>query len=70
MPSLLHFHSRFRQGSRDPDVAVSGGSQKVEDARVSVEKVSVEKVDDEPDSDINPGELTFDEGTLLKFLSV
>ncbi len=65
MPSLLHFYSRFRQGSRDPDVAVSGGSQKVEDARVSVEKV-----DDEPDPDINPGELTFDEGTLLKFLSV
>ncbi|KAI9447220.1 amino acid transporter [Lactarius psammicola] len=58
MSSLHHFCSRFRQGSRDPDVAVNGDSQKAEDARVSVEEV-----DDKLDSDINPGELTFDEDT-------
>ena len=65
MSSLFHIYSRSRQGSKDPNVSANGGSQKVEDARVSVEEAY-----DEPDSDINPGELTFKEGTFLKFLSV
>jgi hypothetical protein len=62
MSSLLHIYSRSRQGSRNPDVSANGGSKKVEDARVLVEEAY-----DEPDSDINPGELTFEEGTLLEF---
>ena len=60
MASLFHLSSHSRKGSKDPDVSANGGSQKSEDARVSVEDVY----------DITPGELTFEEGTLLKFLSV
>ena len=60
MASLFHLSSHSRKGSKDSDVSANGGSQKSEDARVSVEDVY----------DITPGELTFEEGTLLKFLSV
>lgn len=68
MSPLLHLHSLSRRDSKDPvaatDVATDRGSQNVE------KRVSVAEVDDEPDFDINPGELTFEEGMLLKFLSV
>jgi hypothetical protein len=57
MLSLLHLYSPSKRDSKDPDVAADGGSQKAEG------------VDDEPDFDINPGELTFEEGTLVKPLS-
>jgi hypothetical protein len=55
MLSLLY--SPSKRDSKDPDVAADCGSQKVE-------------VDNEPDFDvINPGELTFEEGMLVKPLS-
>lgn len=64
MSSPLHIYSRSKKGSKDSDVLVNGGSQN-EDVRASSEEAH-----DGPDSDINPGELTFEEGTLLRFLSV
>ncbi|KAH8989891.1 amino acid transporter [Lactarius hatsudake] len=69
MFSLHHLYSRSRQGSRDLGVSLevgNAGSQKVQDARVLVEEVKEEvddTSDDKPDSDINPGELTFEEDT-------
>ncbi|KAH9012555.1 amino acid transporter [Lactarius hengduanensis] len=69
MFSLHHLYSRSRQGSRDPGVSLevgNAGSQKVQDARVLVEEVKEEvddTSDDKPDSDIKPGELTFEEDT-------
>lgn len=57
MPSLFRLHPPSRKGSKDPDVVANQDSQKVE------------VVDDEPDLDINPGELTFEEGTFVKLLS-
>jgi hypothetical protein len=53
MLSLLY--SPSKRDSKDPDVAADGGSQ---------------KADNEPDFDvINSGELTFEEGMLVKPLS-
>ncbi|KAH9038786.1 amino acid transporter [Lactarius pseudohatsudake] len=66
---MFSLHHLSRQGSRDPGVSLevgNGGSQKVQDARVLVEEVKKEVDDtsnDKPDSDINPGELTFEEDT-------
>jgi hypothetical protein len=57
MPSPLHVHPLSRRDSEDLDFAADGGSRKVEGA------------EDEPKFDINPGELTFEEGTLVKPLS-
>jgi hypothetical protein len=57
MPSLLHLHPPSRRDSKDPDVGADKGSQKAE------------VVNDEPDVDINAGELTFEEGTFVKPLS-
>ena len=57
MPSLFRLHSPSRKGSKDPDVVANEDSQKVE------------VFDDEPVLDINPGELTFEEGTFAKPLS-
>ncbi|KAF8266355.1 amino acid transporter [Lactarius quietus] len=56
MSSLIPLHPPSRRDSKDPDVAANGISQKVEDARVSVDG-------DEPDFNISPGELTFEEDT-------
>src|ERR1700761_4871904 len=64
MSPLFHLHSLSRRDSKDPDVATDRGSQNVED------RVSVAVVDDEPNFDINPGELAFEGGTLFKFLSI
>ena len=64
MSLLLRLHSLSRRDYKDPDVATDRGSQNVED------RISVAEVDDELYFDINPGELTFKEGTLLIFLSV
>ena len=66
MSSHLHLDSLSGRNSKDPDdIAANLGSEKVEDAHVSAAEI-----DDEPyDSDINPGELTFEEGKLLKFRS-
>ena len=61
--NILHFFSRSKRGSRNPVVAVEESSQDVKDARSSAKEV-----DDGLDLDmINPGELTFEEGTFLKF---
>lgn len=54
MPSQLQLHPPSRRDSKDPDVRVDEGSQKVE------------VVNDELDLHINPGELTFEEGTFVK----
>jgi hypothetical protein len=63
MSSHLHLDSLSGGDSKVPDdVAANLGSEKVEDARVSAAEI-----DDEPYSDINPGELTFEEGKLFKF---
>ncbi|KAN0135782.1 high-affinity methionine permease [Lactarius tabidus] len=53
MSSLLHLHPPSRRDSKDPqaDAGADKGSQKVE------------VVNDEPDVDINAGELTFEEDT-------
>ncbi|KAI9431494.1 amino acid transporter [Lactarius indigo] len=59
MSSLLHLYSRSR--TRDPGVAPEVGnaeSQKVQDAPVLTKEVN-----NESHSDINPGELTFEEDT-------
>lgn len=58
MSSLRHFYSRSRKASSDPGVATHGGSPKIESTHVLVDGV-----DNQPDSDVNPGELTFEEDT-------
>ena len=57
MPSLLHLYSLPKRDSKNPDVADDGDSQKAV------------AVDDEQDYSINAGELTFEEGTLMKPLT-
>lgn len=57
MPSRLYLHPPSRRDSKGRDIRVDEGSQKVE------------VVDDEPDLHINPGELTFKEGTFMKLES-
>jgi len=58
MSPHLHLHSLSGRDSKVPDVSANQGSEKVEDARVSAAET-----DDGTYSDINPGELTFEEDT-------
>ena len=61
MSSHVHLHSLSGRDSKAlDDVAANRGSEKVEGAHVSTAEI-----DDESYSDINPGELTFEEGKLL-----
>ena len=60
MSSHLHLDSLSGRDSKVLDVAANRGSEKVKDAHVLAAEI-----DDEPYSDINPGELTFEEGKLL-----
>ena len=62
MSSHLHLHSLSGRDSKVlDDIAANRGSEKVDDARLSAAEI-----DDEPYSDINPGELTFKEGKLFE----